>query len=60
MKTLLLNSIDWMSIKLNAVSLLGLFSGETTLVAFAGIATGTTIIYNAIRIFKEIRNFKKD
>jgi len=60
MKTLLLNSIDWVSIKLNAVSLLGLFSGEATLVAFAAIATGTTIIYNAIRIFKEIRNFKKD
>lgn len=60
MKTLLINSIDWFSIKLNAISLIGLLSGEELLVGFAGVATFTTIVYNAIRIYKEIRNFKKN
>ena len=60
MRTLIVNSIDWLSIKLNLVCLVGFVSGEEMLVGFAGEATSTTIIYNAIRIYKEIRSFKKD
>jgi hypothetical protein len=56
MKTIYNNAIDWMSIKLNAVCFLGFFTGSNLIATLSIIATVTTIIYNAIRIFKEIKN----
>jgi len=55
MKTMLNHTIDWMSIKLNAVCLLGFFTGSTIIATLSVIATFTTIIYNAIRIVKELK-----
>lgn len=59
MKTILHNSIDWVSIKLNAICLLGLIGTSNLIAIFTLIATMTTIIYNGIRIYKEIKHPKK-
>jgi len=59
MKNLLHNSIDWMSIKLNAICLIGLIATSNLLTIFTLVATITTILYNAIRIYKEIKNPKQ-
>lgn len=59
MKTLYSSTIDWLSIKLNAVCLLGFFTGNSTIATLTAIATVTTILYNSIRIYKEFKNPKK-
>lgn len=51
-------AIDWTSIKLNAVCLLGFISGSTLIVFLTGVATASTIIYNAIKIYQEIKKKK--
>jgi divalent metal cation (Fe/Co/Zn/Cd) transporter len=48
-------AIDWLSFKLTGVSvLLAAITGGQLLTVMAGIATSTTIIYNVIRIYKEL------
>jgi len=58
MKTIINNSVDWVSIKLNAICLIGLIATSNLLSIFTLIATVTTILYNAIRIYKEIKENK--
>jgi len=48
-----------MSIKLNAICLLGLISGDVLLLNLTMVATATTILYNGIKIYKEIKNKKQ-
>jgi len=59
MKTLYSDAIDWVSIKLNAICLVGFFTGSSAIATLTIIATLTTIAYNSIRIYKEIKNPKK-
>jgi len=59
MKTILKGAIDWVSVKLNAVCLIGLFTGSKLIYTLTAVATATTIIYNSIRIFKELKTHKK-
>lgn len=56
MRQVYLNAIDWMSVKLNAVCLLGFLTDDGLITALTGLATVTTIAYNGIRIYKEIKN----
>lgn len=58
LKTFFGNSIDWLSIKLNAVCLVGFFAGSSVMATLTIMATLTTITYNSVRIYKEIRNKK--
>lgn len=60
MKTILNNSVDWVSIKLNAICFIGLIATSNLLSIFTLIATVTTILYNAIRIYKEIKETKSE
>lgn len=53
------NAIDWMSVKLNAPCLLGFISGNSFLVGLAAFASISTILYNGIRIYKELKNKKQ-
>ena len=55
MKSLYSNAIDWLSIKLNAICLVGFFTGSQAIATLTVITTLTTIIYNSIRIYKEIK-----
>jgi hypothetical protein len=59
MKQLYIDSIDWLSIKLNAICLVGFFTGSSAIAILTIIATLTTIVYNSIRIYKEVKNNKK-
>lgn len=52
-------AIDWTSIKLNSVCLLGLFTGSTLIAFLTGIATASTILYNGIKIYQELKKKKK-
>lgn len=56
MRNIIIDSIDWFSVKLNLVCILGFVTGSTIVAFMAGIATASTIIYNAIRIYKELKN----
>ena len=48
--------IDWTSVKLTGGSVfLGLITGNQILMGLAGLATISTIVYNAIRIYKELK-----
>jgi uncharacterized membrane protein YuzA (DUF378 family) len=58
MKDIINNSIDWVSIKLNAVCLLGLFNGDLISFALTVLATLTTIAYNVLKIKKELKSKK--
>jgi len=52
-------AIDWLSIKLNGLCVaLAVISGNQFLGILAGIATASTIIYNGIRIYKEVKKNK--
>lgn len=55
MKQIIYHAVDWTSIKLNAVCILGFITGNPALSILAGIASVATIIYNAIRIYKEVK-----
>lgn len=59
MKHILNNSVDWLSIKLNAICLIGLVATSNLLSTLTIIATITTITYNAIKIYKEVKSEKK-
>jgi hypothetical protein len=59
MKHLLLDAIDWNSVKLGGISLLGFISGGVILAALSTIAVVSTIVSNSIRIYKEFKEKKK-
>ncbi len=48
-------AIDWTSVKLNVMVLPFLFINDIWVKGFAIAATISTIIYNGIRIYKEIK-----
>lgn len=51
--------IDWLSIKLTGISVtLAFISGNQLVLWFSTVSIATTIIYNLIRIIKEIKNKK--
>ena len=55
MKEIFLNAIDWVSVKLNGAAIvLAVVTWSTILAWLAGIATISTIVYNGIRIYKEL------
>lgn len=51
--------IDWMSIKLNAICFIGLIHPNMVTFSLTILATITTIVYNAIRIKKELKTYKR-
>ena len=60
MKTMNVEIIDWLSLKLNGLAIVMAFiSGNVLLQALAGVATASTILYNAVRIYKEFKKKKK-
>lgn len=59
MRTVMNNAIDWLSIKLNVGAIaLAAISGQTWLYFLTGLATVSTIAYNGVRIYKELKNKK--
>ena len=50
------SAIDWVSFKLNLLVLPVLFLGNPVLVWMGYLATLSTILYNGIRIYKELKN----
>lgn len=58
MREIITKSIDWTSIKLNAVCSLGLMTTDQLTRNLIIIATLSTIIYNGINITKEIIKYK--
>lgn len=52
----ILSAIDWTSIRLNAVALLGFMSHDDIVFFLTCIATISTIVYNAIKIKKVLIN----
>lgn len=54
------HAIDWLSIKLNGIAIgLAVVTGNGVLMGLTGAATVLTIIYNAIRIYKELKHKKQ-
>lgn len=52
-------AIDWMSIKLLGTGMVLLaISGSIIITVLSGVAFASTIIYNVIKIYKEIKNKK--
>ena len=49
------HAIDWTSIKISSFTILGIFSGLTWLQWLSAFGILTTIIYNGIRIYKELK-----
>ncbi len=49
------HAIDWTSVKISSLTLLGIFSGVTVLQVLSAIGIATTILYNGIRIYKELK-----
>jgi hypothetical protein len=52
------NSIDWVSVKLNMVCLIGFTAKSDIIWGLTILATLTTIIYNSIRIYREFHKLK--
>lgn len=52
------HSIDWLSIKLNALCFLGLIHPNMIAYSFTIAATLTTIVYNVIKIHQELKTKK--
>lgn len=52
-------TIDWLSIKLTGLSVfIAAISGSAVLQWLSGVAVASTIIYNLIRIYKELKKEK--
>lgn len=50
------HAIDWMSIKLTGIGVgLCAITGNSVLMWLGGVATASTIVYNGIRIYKELK-----
>jgi hypothetical protein len=58
MTKIILQAIDWTSIKLNGFTILGIFTGVSFFQVFACIGIASTIVYNTIRIIKELKKQK--
>lgn len=53
----ILQAIDWTSAKLTGASTLFLFINSSSLTVYLGIVVMlSTLVYNGIRIYKEIKN----
>jgi hypothetical protein len=52
---IILGAVDWLSVKLTGLCITVLFIGSGILTALSAVAICTTIIYNSIRIYKEIK-----
>jgi hypothetical protein len=59
MKNIIYNTIDWVSIKLNAICLIGFVSGDNLVTGLTVIATLSTITYNFLKIHKTLKNKNK-
>ena len=59
MRTLVQHGVDWVSVKLNLVCFVGLLAQSQVLNTFTILATLTTITYNLIKIYKELKNKKR-
>lgn len=57
-RQILQNSIDWFSIKLNVVCLIGFTAKSDIIWGLTILATLTTIIYNSIKIYREFKKLK--
>lgn len=53
------HTIDWMSIKLNAICFLGLIHPNMITYTCTILATLTTVVYNIIKIHQEIKKKRK-
>jgi hypothetical protein len=52
-------TLDWTSIKLTGGTvILGIASGNKTMIILSAVALVSTIAYNAIRIYKELKKKK--
>jgi hypothetical protein len=61
MKQVIFNAIDWVSVKLTGISLPFLFFTPGELTKWLGvIALCSTIVYNTVRIVKELLNKKSE
>lgn len=54
-------TIDWFSVKMNGAAVfICAISGQQILYWLGGLATITTIVYNLIRIYKELKYPKQE
>ena len=60
MRNILIHSIDWLSIKLNVVCMLGFMLGDSSLNNLISLGTVTTIVYNTIKIYQALKTKKED
>lgn len=60
MRSVLVHSIDWLSIKLNVVCMLGFMLGDSSLNSLIGLGTITTIVYNTIKIYQALNSKNKN
>lgn len=60
MRNILVHSIDWLSIKLNVVCMLGFMLGDDSLNNLISLGTLTTILYNSIKIYQVLSNKNKN
>ena len=51
-------AIDWTSVELNAPCLLLFITGNHFLIGIAAVASISTIVYNGMRIYKELKKTK--
>lgn len=60
MRNVIVHSIDWLSIKLNVVCMLGFMLGDNSLNNLIALGTVSTIVYNAIKIYQTLKNKNED
>lgn len=60
MRSVLVHSIDWLSIKLNVVCMLGFMLGDSSLNNLIALGTVSTIVYNAIKIYQALSSKNKN
>jgi hypothetical protein len=60
MRNVIVHSIDWLSIKLNVVCMLGFMLGDNSLNNLIALGTLSTIVYNGIKIYQVLSNKKEE
>jgi len=60
MRNVIVHSIDWLSIKLNVVCMLGFMLGDNSLNNLIALGTFSTIVYNTIKIYQTLKNKNED
>jgi hypothetical protein len=60
MRNIIVHSIDWLSIKLNVVCMLGFMLGDSSLNNLISLGTVTTIVYNTIKIYQALNSKNKN